>query len=264
MTRARLALPLAASPQPLAALPLLLAALLLAGCDAVVRSQLSEAQANQIVVALDAASIAGRKVGSAGGDGRGYRVEVAAGELTAALRVLQQQSLPAPDAPDLDRLLQPSGLVSTPDEEQVRLSAARAGELARSLERFEGVVSARVHLVLPSAMRPLDAAPAPAQAAILLVRSAGAAAIDETSVRKLVAAAVGGLDPSAVTIVQTQAPRLAQTAVSTVRVGPFSVRRESAPLLKGVLALALSLDLAMAVALIWAVRRKRAARLDPL
>jgi type III secretion protein J len=233
--------------------------LLAAGCDAVVRDKLSEAQANQIVVALDAASIAGRKVAGPNRDGSGYRVEVAASELNAALRVLQQQGLPAPDAPDLDRLLQPSGLVATPEEERVRLSAAHAGELARSLERIQGVVNARVHLVLPSALRPLDAAPAPAQAAVLLVRGAGAAAIDETSVRRLVAAAVSGLDPGAVTIVQTQAVQTPQTAVATVRVGPFSVRRESAPLLKGVLALALSLDLAMALALIWAVRRKRAA-----
>ena len=123
MTRALFALELGAGLQPLVAMLLLLAA----GCDAVVRSQLSEVQANQIVVALDAASIAGRKVGGAGGDGRGNRVEVAAGELNAALRVVQQQGLPAPEPPDLDRLLQPSGLVATRDStssDPAKLTAA--------------------------------------------------------------------------------------------------------------------------------------------
>lgn len=229
---------------------------LVAGCDAVVRSELSETQANQIVVALDRAAIAARKV--AGGQGRSYRVEVASSELNAALRVLDRNGLPAAEAPSTAELLRPSGLVATPEEERARLSAASAGELARSLERIEGVANARVHLVLPSAARPLDAPVPPAQAAVLLVRRAGGPAIDEQAVRALVAAAVSGLTPNAVAIVQTQATPVTETAVSTVRVGPFSVRRESAPLLRGVLAATLVLDIALAAALIWTVRRKRA------
>jgi type III secretory pathway lipoprotein EscJ len=98
----------------------------------------------------------------------------------------------------------------------------------------------------------------PAQAAVLLVRRAGGPAIDEQAVRVLVAAAVSGLTPGAIAIVQTHAAPMAETAVSTVRVGPFSVRRESAALLRGVLATTLVIDIALAAALIWAVRRKRA------
>src|SRR5262245_35204132 len=102
---------------------------LLAGCDAVVRSGLSEAQANQMLVALDAAAIAGQKVAEPAGTERVYRVEVPARELAAALRVLQQQGLPVAEPPGIDRLLEPSGLVATPDEERARLTAATAGEL---------------------------------------------------------------------------------------------------------------------------------------
>ena len=233
---------------------------LLAGCDAVVRSELSEAQANQIVVALDSAAIAGRKVAASGAQARSYRVEVAANELNAALRVLERQGLPAAEAPSTAELLQSSGLVATPEEERARLSAASAGELARSLERLEGVASARVHLVLPSRAGPLDAPAGRPQAAVLLVRRSARTAVDERAVRELVAAAVSGLEPSAVTIVQTQEPAaIAETAVSAVRVGPFSVRRESAPLLRGVLTGGLLLHLALAAALIWSVRRKRSA-----
>jgi type III secretion protein J len=235
-------------------------ALLLAGCNAVVRGQLSEAQANQVVVALDGASIAAHKVAGPNSEGRGYRVEVAAGELNAALRVLQQQGLPAPETPGLEAMLEPSGLVATPEEERARLAAVTAAELARSIERIDGVVGARVHLVLAGASRPLDAASVPPQAAVLLVRPAGAPSIDERAVRTLVAGAVSGLHSSAVTVVQTQAARMARATAATARVGPFSVRRESAPLLKAVLALALLLNLVLAVALIWTVRRKRAAR----
>jgi type III secretion protein J len=235
-----------------------LALLLVAGCNASVRSQLSEAQANQLVVALDAAAIAARKVAGPNTETYSYRVEVASGELNAALRVLQQQGLPSPEPPAIEALLEPTGLVATPEEERARLSFATAAELARSLERIDGVVSARVHLVLPGTLRPLDATPAPPQAAVLLVRRAGAQPIGEHDARKLVAAAVSGLDPKAVAIVQTQAARIAKSAATTARVGPFSVRRESAGLLRGVLAFALLLNLAMAVALIWTVRRKRA------
>ena len=235
------------------------ALLLVAGCNASVRSRLSEAQANQIVVALDAASIAAHKVSGPNAEAHSYRVEVAAGELNAALRVLQQQDLPAPETPGAEIMLEPRGLIATPEEERARLTAATAAELARSLEGIDGVLSARVHLVLPSASRPLDAAPAPPQAAVLVVHRAGTSSVDARAVRTLVAAAVSGLDPNAVTVVQTQrSAKGAAGAASTVRVGPFSVRRESAPLLKGVLCVALLLNLAMAVALIWTLRRKRA------
>jgi len=236
-------------------------ALLLAGCNASVQSQLSEAQANQIVVALDAAAIAAHKVAGPNAEAHSYRVEVASGDLNAALRVLQQQDLPAPEPVGIELMLEPRGLIATPEEERARLSAATAAELARSIERIEGVLSARVHLVLPGAGRPLDAAPAPPQAAVLLVHRTGAPAIDQGAVRRLIAAAVSGLEPNAVTVVQTESrAKVAAGAASTARVGPFSVRRESAPLLKGVLVVALLLNLALASALIWTVRRKRALR----
>jgi type III secretion protein J len=228
------------------------------GCDAVVQGGLSEAQANQVLVVLDLASISGRKLPDDATSEPRYRIEVPSAELTAALRVLQQQQLPAPDVPSADELLKTSGLIATPDEERARLSAVTANELSRSLERFEGVMAARVHLVLPSAFHPLDAPTTPPQAAVLLVRAHEAQAIDERAVRSLICAAVRGLTESAVSIVQTRAA--APTAAgATARVGPFSVRRESAPLLRSVLTLALLLDIALALALIWTVRRKRAA-----
>jgi type III secretion protein J len=233
--------------------------LVASGCDSVVRGGLSEAQANQVLVALDQAAISGRKQPEPSAGAPRYRVEVPSAELTAALRVLQERSLPVAEPPSSDQLLQPSGLIATPDEERARLAAATSNELARSLSRFAGVVDARVHLVLPSALHPLDAAPEPPRAAVLLVRAHATPAIDQRAARALVAAAVTGLPPDAIAIVQTEAPPQAPIVAATARIGPFSVRRESAPLLRAVLALALLLDIALAIALIWTVRRKRAA-----
>jgi type III secretion protein J len=229
------------------------------GCDSVVRGGLSEAQANQVLVALDQAAISGRKHTEPGAGDPRFRVEVPAAELTAALRVLQEQNLPLPDPPAGDQLLQASGLIATPDEERARLAAATSNELARSLAHLAGVVDARVHLSLPRTLHVLDAQPETARAGILLVRAHGTPAIDEHAVRTLAAAAVNGLSADAIAIVQTEAPPQAPTIAATARIGPFSVRRESAPLLRAVLALALLLDIALAIALIWAVRRKRAA-----
>lgn len=233
--------------------------LIASGCDSVVRGGLSEAQANQVLVALDQAAISGRKQNEpAAGDPR-YRVEVPSAELTAALRVLQERNLPVAEPPSSDQLLQPSGLIATPGEERARLAAATGNELARSLSHFAGVVDARVHVSLPVALHALDAPPETARAAVLLVRAHAAPAIDEHAVRTLVAAAVNGLARDAIAIVQTEAPPQAPVLAATARIGPFSVRRESAPLLRAVLALALLLDIAMAIALIWTVRRKRTA-----
>jgi type III secretion protein J len=120
-----------------------------------------------------------------------------------------------------------------------------AGEIARTLETVEGVVSARVHLVLPEP-DPLAVdgkARVLAQAAVLLkVRAGRLAPIGERDVQKLVAGSVPGLDMSAVAVVVTPAPELPATSgMGLVALGPLRMTPDS----RGVLVVGLLAALAL-------------------
>lgn len=228
------------------------------GCRAVVLTGLDEAQAGEAVAALDAARIAARAEREPGADGNAFRLEVPEAEVARALAALHSAGLPRRAPVGLDALERGAGLVPTPEEERGRLATALAGELSRSLSRLPGIVEARVHVSPPAARTPLDQAPARPTAGVLLLRAHGAAPVPEKGVRELVAAALVGLRPEAVAIVQAEVPRTQARQPTVVAVGPISVARESAGPLRALLAGALLLHALLAAALIAVVARRRA------
>jgi type III secretion protein J len=196
--------------------PLLL--LLLAGCSSEpLLHGLDEAQANELLVALDEGGVEGEKQREEGGEG-GWVVAVRAGEAAAARRVLAERELPRPRAPGFGDVFAGGGMVPTPVEEHARYLHALSGELSRSLESLDGVVEARVHLGLPldDPLRPGE--PRPPRAAVLLrCRPAACAALrgNEAGIRSLVAGAADGLTPDAVSIlVADAAPPPARASAS--------------------------------------------------
>jgi type III secretion protein J len=228
-------------------------------CDVVVRTGLSEAEANQLVVALDqAALVATKRAATGSGDPSDrYAVTVASSEATQAMRLLEAQGLPRAVQPGFDALFRETSVLATPGEERSRLIAASAGELSRSLEHFPGVLTARVHVAVPDPQIAVDAKPVPMTAAVLLQRRSGSAALAEAPVRELVASAIDGLDPSRVTIVQVAALSAEAGPPRFTRLGPFTVSAGSAAGLRSVLGGALALDLMLALALIALVRQRR-------
>ena len=244
----------------LAALGLALTA---SACRGTLRGGLTEEQANQIAVVLDAAQIAAVKVAGPGsGSARRFEVQVATADMSSALRVLERERLPRPEPPGFAELYDDSGLVATPNEERARWAAATAGELSRSLERIAGVLDARVHLTPAEPALALDAPARPVRASVLVRRRAGAPPIDEAAARALVAGAVDGLAAEHVVVIQTESEASARPASALVRIGPISVTRSSAPALKLALGGALVLDvlLAVAVVVLWRNRQRGGAR----
>jgi type III secretion protein J len=234
-----------------------LAALLLLACDAPLESDLSEEQADAIVLALDRHGVGARK---ARDRGRRFRVEVATGEVTRALSILADEELPRRDPRGFDAWFEEAGLVPDPARERARGRVALEGELAETLETFDGILRARVHLA--PAERPSllddDASVATYRAAVLLRHRPGQA-VDESAVLTLLTGAVAGLDPDAVSVVQT-AGAAAGDGPSLERVGPVTVSRASAPLLRALFASSLALHLLAAAALVFARARRRSPR----
>ncbi|WP_140633950.1 type III secretion system inner membrane ring lipoprotein SctJ [Methylibium rhizosphaerae] len=147
--------------KPLLALSLALA---LAGCKVGLYSGLNEQEANEIVAALSAEGIDAAKERI---EGSNWQVQVDEARLGAALDVLRAQGLPHDRYASMGDVFQKQGLVSTPSEERMRYIYAVSQELSQTLRTVDGVVAARVHVVIP-ANDPLSDRIRPSSAAVFI------------------------------------------------------------------------------------------------
>jgi type III secretion protein J len=140
--------PTGASTWPL--LARLLAAgllVLLAGCKEDLYAKLSQNDANQMLGVLLDAGIGATK---ASPDGKTWTIAVEREQMAQALSTLRANGLPAAEHAKLGDMFKKDGLISTPTEERVRFIYGVSQELAETLSAIDGVINARVHIVLPN------------------------------------------------------------------------------------------------------------------
>jgi type III secretion protein J len=240
-----------------------LALLLLQGvaCSANILHGIDERAANEATASLERAGIGAEKVpdeGAAAGAGATYTIRVASADGTRAVDLLRALGLPRDRRRGFSETYSQPSLIPTPSEERARYLDATAGEIERTLETVDGVVSARVHLVLEES-DPLmvDAKQkSPARAAVLIKARVGPAPISELDVQKLVAGSVAGLDPTAVGVVVTPAADPGEAAAAALTpVGPIRITPGTRPLLLGALAAVLVLLALLAGLLLITARR---------
>jgi type III secretion protein J len=138
--------------------------LALGGCKVGLYSNLNEHEANEMLAALASQSLAAAKesVGESG-----WQLQVEESELGSALEVLRARGLPHDRFASMGDVFQKQGLVSTPAEERMRYVYALQQELSQTLSQIDGVVSARVHVVVP-ANDPLSDKIRPSSAAVFI------------------------------------------------------------------------------------------------
>jgi type III secretion protein J len=238
-----------------------LAALLGAGCSTNLLQGIDERNANETVAALQRAGVSAEKRpdDSAGGAGSAaaFSVRVATADEGRALELLRAQGLPRDRRRGFAEVYGQGSLIPTASEERARYLDALAGEVARTLEIADGVVSARVHLVLEET-DPLavDNKPrAGARAAVLIKARPGRLALPEADVKKLVAGSVPGLAAADVAVVITPTADAAESSAPMAAVGPLRVAPGSRPLLVGALAVGLVLLAGLASLLLFTLRR---------
>jgi len=235
----------------------------LPACSSNVLHGVDERAANEATAALERAGIGAEKLldDATPAGGAGYTVRVARGDGARAVDLLHALGLPRERRRGFSETYGQPSLIPTPSEERARYLDALAGEIERTLEAVDGVVSARVHLVLEES-DPLNAEPkprVPARAAVLLKARPGAAPLREADVQKLVAGSVAGLEPGAVAVVlaaATEPPEYAGPVFASL--GPLRVSPGTRPLLLGALAVALAL-LALLAGLLFVTARRLAA-----
>jgi type III secretion protein J len=195
----------------------LLSALVLVGCSNQVElmSAMPEAESNEVLAALQKAGIAARKIpGKEGMVG----VQVDPAQVGRAVDLLRAQGLPRERFAGMGDVFKKEGLISSPLEERARYLYALSQELSATLTQIDGVVVARVHVVLPERASPGEANSVPSTAAVFIKHQEGYN-LDTVvpQIRKLVTNSIPGLSPEKVTVVlvSAQAPNGGATKDTT-------------------------------------------------
>jgi type III secretion protein J len=235
-----------------------LAALLcmLQACKTELYTNLSEREANSMVAALLHQGIpAGRVVQK---DGR-LTVTVAEDRFAEAMTILDEAGLPRQDFANLGQVFKSNGLVSSPVQERAQLIYALSEELAHTVSEVDGVVSARVHVVLPDNDL-LKRNVAPSSASVFIRYEAG---MDVQrlipQIKTLVANGISGLSYDGVSVIPVEAAarsadQVAPPLKSFMGIWILASSSSLATLIFSIMALMI---LALAGALIYLIRRDR-------
>lgn len=170
----------------------------LAGCKTDIYTKRTEVEANEMVSALMARGIAVDKKSSDAG--KTWNVAVNEGDVVAALALLRAEGLPQEKHVSLGELFKKEGIISTPTEERIRFMHGVTQELSSTLTKIDGVVVARVHVVLPN-NDPLAATAKPSSASVFVkYRPENDVPSLTAAIKNLVARSVEGLSYENVTV----------------------------------------------------------------
>ncbi|WP_144110567.1 type III secretion system inner membrane ring lipoprotein SctJ [Paraburkholderia sp. BCC1886] len=180
------------------ALILLPVLLLLAGCKTSLFEGLDEDQANRIVAALSHHGIEGYKERN---PDRTWSVSVDDADAVVATELASAYALPRGGHANLGELFSRQGLISSPEEDRIRYVYGLSQEISETLEKMDGVLLARVHIVLPE-KDPMDAShdTLPSASVMMRYRSDYNFEPMRERIRALVAGGVEGLTPARVSL----------------------------------------------------------------
>lgn len=167
----------------------LCSALLLAGCKTVIYQGLEEEEANTMLSVLLKHGIQAEKSSVKSG----YSVSIDEKSIVQALEILKQNSLPHAAFQTMGQVFSAQGMISSATEEQARLSFALSQELSETFSRIDGVLTARVHVVLGETDLATGSVTAPSAAVFLRHTPESQVTRLISNIRELAANSVPGL-----------------------------------------------------------------------
>ncbi|MFP1761879.1 type III secretion system inner membrane ring lipoprotein SctJ [Lonsdalea quercina] len=202
---------------------LLLLVWILTGCGDRVElyRNLSENDANEVIAELGSYHIDAEK----SIDKTGITLLIDAYDIERAVNILNAAGLPRQNRTNLGEVFQKTGVISTPLEERARYIYALSQEVESTLSQIDGIVVARVHVVLPERIAPGEPIQ-PASAAVFIKHRAD---LDPDSIRprirRMVASSIPGLsgksDKDLSIVFSLAKPH--QDRVQTVSLGPLTL-----------------------------------------
>lgn len=199
--------------------------LLLTGCSESVElhRQLSEQEANEVIAELADKQIRAKKIPAKDG----VTVRVNADDISRAVRTLEAVGLPRAARTTLGEIFRKEGVISTPLEERARYIYALSQELEATLSNIDGVIVARVHVVLPERVAPGEPVQ-PASASVFIKHDPRLEPDNlQPRVRRMVASSIPGMatavdNPQKLTVVFVPATAYQDTQKLSY-FGPFLV-----------------------------------------
>jgi type III secretion protein J len=185
-------------------------ALLLSACQSELYSALNEDDANEMLALLMHDGLAAAKVKAKDGT---ISIVIDATQFAAAVDVLKAHGLPRTKFASINDVFQPSGLIASPVQEQARYIWAIGQELSKTVSQIDGVLTARVQVVLPdNDLMKREVTPSSASVFLRYDEGSQASAL-VPQIKSLVANSVQGLtyDKVSVTLVpvpHTEPPRV--------------------------------------------------------
>ena len=192
--------------------PYALAALLVltlgTGCTIDLQHDLSEQDANEIYVLLSKNGIAATKVKEEGGNELKFRIQVPKADAAQAADLMKAYSLPRPMEKGLNHFAK-GGMVPTATEERAMMLKSLGGEVSNALNQIDGVLEARVIVMIPenNDLTQQENKPLPSASVFIKYRPGpkNDAPIKREDVQQFVSTAVPELKPAAVTVLLTPA-----------------------------------------------------------
>jgi type III secretion protein J len=171
-----------------------------AACDTRVEllSSVSESEANEALAALLDGGVKASKI--AGKEGM-VSLDVAQNDVSKAIGILRVEGLPRERYAKMGEIFRKEGLISSPLEERARYIWALSQEISSTLSQIDGVVKARVHVVLPERSAGGDPS-LPSSAAVFIKHKTGVNLEDSVAqIKRLVANSIPGLSGEKVSVI---------------------------------------------------------------
>lgn len=188
----------------------------LAGCQAELYSKLGEREANDMIALLHKHGIPAERTFAKDGTNQ---IKVEESQLAQAIELLKANGLPRRTFTNMGEVFKSSGLISSPTEERARFIYALSEELSRTISDIDGVLSARIHVVLPkNDLLRQDATPSSAS---VFIRHDARAPLKSLlpHVKMLVANSIEGLSYEKVSVVLVPVERPSIEAMAPRTVG---------------------------------------------
>ncbi len=171
-------------------------------------------EAGQVAEQLDRAHIAHTEQNG------GASILVPANDVARARLLLAKDGLPSGGSIGYEIFDRGDGLTASSFQQEINQTRAMEGEIGRSIRMIQGVRAVRVHLVLPR-RQPFTRQQQEAQASVVLTMSGNQRPDKEgvQAILNLVAAAVPGLRPSAISVVDSRGELLARAGAPAEGMG---------------------------------------------
>ncbi|MDE1460948.1 type III secretion system inner membrane ring lipoprotein SctJ [Spartinivicinus poritis] len=194
---------------------MLLIVIVLSGCDKELVTGLTEREANEVSVTLFRNNIKSEVVTT---KKLGVKVIVAKDDFIKASMVLKRHGLPKKKYASIGDVFKKDGLISSQTEEKNRTVYALSEELSHTISMIDGVVEARVHIVINDKKKRYSKEPKVPNTASVMIKALPNYNVNHyvPQIKKMVAKSITGVTYKNVAV--TVFPYLAETNTSGIGV----------------------------------------------